>query len=43
MALGKGIKEWFGLKNDLISDNPKSKLIKSYTQHISPQSHISGG
>jgi thiaminase len=39
MALGKRVKEWFGLENDDECPNPKSKLIKSYTKHISNRSH----
>ena len=33
-ALGKKIKEKFGVENLERSNNPKSKLIQSYTKHI---------
>lgn len=32
-ALGRKIKEKFGVENLERSNNPKSKLIKSYTKH----------
>ena len=38
MALGKRVREWFGLENGDECTNPKSKLIKSYTEHISSHS-----
>ena len=34
-ALGMKIKEKFGVENLNRCNNPKSKLIKSYTKHIS--------
>ncbi len=37
MALGKGIKEQFELENDDECSNPKSRLIRSYTEHIKKQ------
>ena len=37
MALGFAIKEWFALENDEVNSNPKSKLIRSYTEHHKPQ------
>ncbi|MHB9142991.1 MAG: hypothetical protein ACYC25_14050 [Paludibacter sp.] len=34
-ALGRKIKEKFGVENLERSNNPKSKLIQSYTKHFS--------
>lgn len=34
MTLGAAVKEWFGLENGNENSNPKSKLIRSYTEHI---------
>ena len=34
-ALGRKIKEKFGVENLDRNNNPKSKLIQSYTKHIS--------
>ena len=31
--LGKAVKEWFGLENGDRNHEPKSKLIRSYTEH----------
>jgi hypothetical protein len=33
MALGAAVKDWFHLENSIENQNPKSKLIKSYTEH----------
>ena len=33
MALGASVKEWFRLENGNINRDPKSKLIRSYTEH----------
>jgi len=32
-ALGAAVKEWFHLENGDVNPNPKSKLIRSYTEH----------
>ncbi|MFC1730376.1 hypothetical protein ACFL6I_08575 [candidate division KSB1 bacterium] len=32
--LGKTVKEWFGLENGDVNTEPKSKLIRSYTEHV---------
>lgn len=36
-ALGRKIKEKFGVENLDRSNNPKSKLIQSYTKHTAPK------
>lgn len=36
-ALGRKIKEKFGVENLDRNNNPKSKLIQSYTKHVSPK------
>jgi hypothetical protein len=33
-ALGLAVKEWFNLDNGNENRNPKSKLIRSYTEHL---------
>ncbi len=33
-ALGLVVKEWFNLGNGDVNQNPKSKLIRSYTEHV---------
>jgi len=33
-ALGRAVKEWFKLENDGENEEPKSRLIRSYTKHI---------
>jgi hypothetical protein len=33
MSLGAAVKEWFHLENGNVNRNPKSKLIRSYTEH----------
>jgi len=34
MSLGAAVKEWFHLENGNEKRDPKSKLIRSYTEHI---------
>lgn len=34
MALGAAVKEWFNLENGEVNLNPKSRLIRSYTEHL---------
>ena len=34
LALGAAVKKWFRLENGNENSNPKSKLIRSYTEHI---------
>ncbi len=34
MSLGAAVKEWFHLENGDVNPNPKSKLIRSYTEHL---------
>lgn len=34
MTLGAAVKEWFRLDNGVENSNPKSKLIRSYTEHV---------
>jgi len=34
MSLGAAVKEWFRLENLNENFNPKSKLIRSYTEHV---------
>ncbi len=34
MSLGAAVKEWFHLENGNVNRDPKSKLIRSYTEHI---------
>ena len=34
MTLGAAVKEWFHLENGDVNPNPKSKLIRSYTEHL---------
>ena len=34
MSLGAAVKEWFHLENGDMNPNPKSKLIRSYTEHV---------
>lgn len=36
-ALGRKIKEKFGVENLDRNNNPKSKLIQSYTKHTAPK------
>lgn len=33
MSLGAAVREWFHLENGNINRDPKSKLIRSYTEH----------
>jgi len=33
MSLGAAVKEWFHLENANVNRDPKSKLIRSYTEH----------
>ena len=33
MTLGAAVKEWFDLKNGDVNRDPKSRLIRSYTEH----------
>ena len=33
MSLGAAVKEWFHLENGNVNRDPKSKLIRSYTEH----------
>ncbi|MFC1958397.1 hypothetical protein ACFLV6_00520 [Chloroflexota bacterium] len=33
MSFGAAVKEWFHLENGYVSRDPKSKLIRSYTEH----------
>jgi len=34
MTLGAAVKEWFHLENGDVNPDPKSKLIRSYTEHL---------
>ena len=34
MSLGATVKEWFHLENGDVNRDPKSKLIRSYTEHL---------
>jgi hypothetical protein len=34
MDLGAAVKAWFALENGAVNSNPKSKLIRSYTEHL---------
>ena len=34
MSLGAAVKEWFHLENGDVNRDPKSKLIRSYTEHF---------
>ncbi|MDO8579157.1 MAG: hypothetical protein Q7R50_08300 [Dehalococcoidales bacterium] len=34
MALGAAVKQWFRLENGKVNQEPISKLIESYTEHI---------
>jgi len=34
LALGAAVKKWFRLENGNENSKPKSKLIRSYTEHI---------
>jgi hypothetical protein len=34
MSLGAAVKDWFQLQNGNVNSMPKSKLIRSYTEHI---------
>lgn len=33
-SLGAAVKEWFHLENGDVNRDPKSKLIRSYTEHL---------
>ena len=33
MSLGAAVKDWFHLENGDVNRDPKSKLIRSYTEH----------
>jgi len=33
ISLGAAVKEWFHLENGNVNRDPKSKLIRSYTEH----------
>ncbi|MCK5148514.1 hypothetical protein KAR48_17285 [bacterium] len=31
--LGKAVKDWFGLENGIVNNDPQSRLIRSYTEY----------
>ena len=34
MSLGAAVKDWFDLENGDVNRDPKSRLIRSYTEHL---------